>query len=158
MQHNSNVTWAYPCKCLTFGCIATTGVSNFRLHSNGGIRPNKSHYISLPWKLSSDICDFFCHGTPSLMRGWICNLQLLLGLANVVFLASCLNFETPSSYCNYFPQEKDGPAILPGTGFVWFIDMLHDISMFMYMQYICLASFNLGSLQPLMLYQLLLPL
>jgi hypothetical protein len=35
---------AYPCKCLTFGCIATTGVSNFRLHSNGGIRPNTSHY------------------------------------------------------------------------------------------------------------------
>jgi hypothetical protein len=45
MQHNSTVTWAYPCKCLTFGCIATTGVSNFRLHSNGGIRPNTSHYI-----------------------------------------------------------------------------------------------------------------
>jgi hypothetical protein len=44
MQPNSTVTWAYLCKCLTFGCLATTGVSNFQLHSNGGIRPNTSQY------------------------------------------------------------------------------------------------------------------
>jgi hypothetical protein len=39
--------WAYPCKCLTFGCLATTGVPNFRLPNNDGIRPNTSHYSYL---------------------------------------------------------------------------------------------------------------
>jgi hypothetical protein len=47
----STYTRAYPCKCLTFGCIATTVVSNFRLQSNGGIRPNTSHYAVKQWNL-----------------------------------------------------------------------------------------------------------
>jgi hypothetical protein len=51
MQHNSTYSRAYPCKCLTFGCIATSGVSNFRLHSNGGIRPNTSQYFTFIFRL-----------------------------------------------------------------------------------------------------------
>jgi hypothetical protein len=47
MQRNSTCSRAYPYKCLTFGCLATAGVSNFRWHSNGGIRPNTSHYYCL---------------------------------------------------------------------------------------------------------------
>jgi hypothetical protein len=40
MQRDNTQPRAYPCKCLTFGCLATTGVSNLRLPNNDGIRPN----------------------------------------------------------------------------------------------------------------------
>jgi hypothetical protein len=70
--------WAYPCNysttgarqpcnatvlsrerihvSLTFGCLATTGVSNLRLPNNDGIRPNTSQYkevklsLNKPWR------------------------------------------------------------------------------------------------------------
>jgi hypothetical protein len=45
MQRDNTEWWAYPCKCLTFGCLATTGVSNFRLPNNDGIRHNTSQYV-----------------------------------------------------------------------------------------------------------------
>jgi hypothetical protein len=44
MQRDNTESRAYPCKCLTFGCLPTTGVFNFRLPSNDGIRPNTSQY------------------------------------------------------------------------------------------------------------------
>jgi hypothetical protein len=44
MQRDNTESRAYPCKCLTFGCLATTGVSNLRLPNNDGIRPNTSQY------------------------------------------------------------------------------------------------------------------
>jgi hypothetical protein len=47
MQRDNTDWWAYQCKCLTFGCLATTGVSNLRFSNNDGIRPNTSHYIGL---------------------------------------------------------------------------------------------------------------
>jgi hypothetical protein len=45
MQRDNPESRAYPCKCLTFGCLATTGVSNFRLSNKDGIRPNTSQYV-----------------------------------------------------------------------------------------------------------------
>jgi hypothetical protein len=47
MQRNSTCSRAYPYKCLTFGCLATTGVSNLRLSNDDGIRPNTSQYQEL---------------------------------------------------------------------------------------------------------------
>jgi hypothetical protein len=34
---------------LTFGCLATTGVSNLRLPNNDGVRPNTSQYVLWIW-------------------------------------------------------------------------------------------------------------
>jgi hypothetical protein len=72
-------------------------------------------------------------GTPSLTRGWVCNLlvQLLLGLARAVTLGSKYRrthghillshlrlpqLGGPSSRI-YIPQEQGGPVIPPGTVF-----------------------------------------
>jgi hypothetical protein len=72
-------------------------------------------------------------GTPSLTRGWVCNLlvQLLLGLARAFILWSksrrthdpILLFRMrlpqpggPGSRI-YIPEEQGGPVIPPGTGF-----------------------------------------
>jgi hypothetical protein len=44
MQRDNTEWWVYSWKCLTFGCLATTGVSNFRLPNNDSIRPNTSQY------------------------------------------------------------------------------------------------------------------
>jgi hypothetical protein len=45
LQRDNTEWWAYSWKCLTFGCLATTGVSNLRLPNNDGIRPKTSQYI-----------------------------------------------------------------------------------------------------------------
>jgi hypothetical protein len=71
MQRNSTYSRAYPCKCLTFGCLATTGVSNFRLHSNDSIRPNTSQYISK----ANNCCDRE-HSSLYFLR--LCRTRLLL--------------------------------------------------------------------------------
>jgi hypothetical protein len=69
--------------------------------------------------------------TSSLTRGWVCPLQLLLGLASAVILRSqsaglmttcyCLRFDTPPIWSPgpriYIPQEHGGPVIPPGIGF-----------------------------------------
>jgi hypothetical protein len=71
--------------------------------------------------------------TPSLTRGWVCNLlvQLLLGLARAVtlgsksrrthdhILLSHLRLPQPGGPgpCIYIPQEQGGPVIPPGTVF-----------------------------------------
>jgi hypothetical protein len=41
--------------CLTFGCLATTGVSNLKLPNNDGIRPNTSQYIYIPRLFTSSM-------------------------------------------------------------------------------------------------------
>jgi hypothetical protein len=71
----------------------------------------------------------------SLTRGWVCRLQLLLGLASTVIFRSqsrgthdhsyCLRFETsatwrPRSPSIYIPQEHSGLVISPGTGSLFF--------------------------------------
>jgi hypothetical protein len=45
MQRYNTESRAYPCKCLTCGCLETTGMSNLRLPNNDGIRPNTSQYV-----------------------------------------------------------------------------------------------------------------
>jgi hypothetical protein len=70
--------------------------------------------------------------TPSLTRGRVYSLQLLLGLASVVFLGpeslrthdhifsvSDLRLPQPRGpgSCIYFPQESNSAVILPGVGF-----------------------------------------
>jgi hypothetical protein len=50
MQRDNTESRAYPCKCLTFVCLATTAVSNLRLPNNDSIRPNTSQYI---WRIFS---------------------------------------------------------------------------------------------------------
>jgi hypothetical protein len=66
MQRDNTEWWAYPCKCLTFGCLATTGMSNLRLPNNDGIRPNTSQYIyeskyrALKWREEQYYRIFVC--------------------------------------------------------------------------------------------------
>jgi hypothetical protein len=69
-------------------------------------------------------------GWPSLMRGRVCSLQFLLGLASAVIIGSETNrthdhillseiWDSPSGESGphiYIPQEKGGPFILPDTG------------------------------------------
>jgi hypothetical protein len=88
-------------------------------HSSGTPRP-----VFLIFYKSSDSCGFCC-GTPFLTRGRVCSLQLLLGLANAVFLGSKFlrtldhilthsNMRLPQSggpgSCIYFPQEQGTPS------------------------------------------------
>jgi hypothetical protein len=61
-------------------------------------------------------------GTPSLTRGWVCRLQLLLVLASAVIFGSDLlsRFETPQTWrarSSYIPQEQGSPVVPQGTGF-----------------------------------------
>jgi hypothetical protein len=60
MQRNNTESRAYPCKCLTFGCLATTGVSDLRLPNNDGIRPNTSQYQQIFFGKSTLHCCFVC--------------------------------------------------------------------------------------------------
>jgi hypothetical protein len=72
--------------------------------------------------------------TTSLTRGWVCRLQLLLALASALILRSesrknsCPHFTVSNSRHPqpggtgppprmYFPPERSGPVISPGTGF-----------------------------------------
>jgi hypothetical protein len=71
--------------------------------------------------------------TSSLMRGWVCHLQLLLVLASAIILSP-----SPAGLITYFivsnstlpqpggrgtriyiPQEQGGPVIPPGIGFLF---------------------------------------
>jgi hypothetical protein len=68
--------------------------------------------------------------TPPLTRGWVCNLQLLLGLASAVFSGlsnvGLMAMHTVSILrlserggpgpCIYFLQEQGSQLIPPGTG------------------------------------------
>jgi hypothetical protein len=69
---------------------------------------------------------------PSLTRGWVCNLLLLLVLTSAVLLGSesrgTKNYTVLSTFLRlfqpegqgpriYIPQEQGGPVIPPGTGF-----------------------------------------
>jgi hypothetical protein len=71
-------------------------------------------------------------GAPSLMRGWVCRLQLLVVLTSAVILRSesrgthdhillsqVRDFRQPGGPGPhiYIPQEQGGPVIPPGTGF-----------------------------------------
>jgi hypothetical protein len=73
-----------------------------------------------------------CHFVASsLMRGWVCNLLLMLVLTSascsgpsptgLKAIFYCLNFETPQPGgpcpCIYIPQEQGSPVIPLGTGF-----------------------------------------
>jgi hypothetical protein len=70
------------------------------------------------------ICYFMA---PFLTRRRVCNLLLLLGLANVVprgtqdhiLLSECLRLPQPGGPCPriYIPHGQDGPVIPPGMGF-----------------------------------------
>jgi hypothetical protein len=71
-------------------------------------------------------CECYYFVAPSLTRGRVCNLMLLLVLASAVprdsrpyFIVPIL--ETPPTWsagpCTYIPQEKGGPDILLGTEF-----------------------------------------
>jgi hypothetical protein len=76
-------------------------------------------------------CGHSPYVTSSLMRGWVCRLQLLLGLASAVILrfesrgthdhillSQIRDSQTWRARSPYlYPQVQGGPVIPPGTGF-----------------------------------------
>jgi hypothetical protein len=72
-----------------------------------GIRPPATYFLSLSWKLSSDICGFCYYGAPCMTRGWVCHLQL--GLCPAAFLTMCCCFSVQT-----FPTWRARfPYLLP---------------------------------------------
>jgi hypothetical protein len=88
-------------------------------------------------------CCYSIYVTSSLMRGWVCHLQILLAVASKVILGSkscgtqtifyCLRLKNPQpgepGSCIYIPQEQGGPVIPPGTGFTHLTDCSPTISL-----------------------------
>jgi hypothetical protein len=74
--------------CLTFGCIATTGVSNFRLHSNDGIRPNTSQYYTLVWYGLSiqHLCNLIQNAIASILLWYILLSMTVQECVTVLFI------------------------------------------------------------------------
>jgi hypothetical protein len=93
----------------------------------GGLLPVSSPWWQGPWVSRPAIffqlntCFHSPYVTSSLMRGWVCCLQLLLALASAVIFRSesrglmttfcCLKFETPQTWRIRFPYLYP-----PGTG------------------------------------------
>jgi hypothetical protein len=63
----------------------------------------------------------------------------------------CCNFETSSTkrarFLYFFPPHTGQSSYTTRHGFVWLIYKLYEISVLMYMQYICWAPLSPGSLQ-----------
>jgi hypothetical protein len=66
-------------------------------------------------------------GGPSLMRGWVCSLQLLLILASTVILRFETYPTTKARSLYLYPREQSGPVIPPDTGFHFYSLTLRSI-------------------------------
>jgi hypothetical protein len=94
---------------------------------------------------------------PSLRIGWICRVQLLLGLASTVFLGSksCQTYDFqpggPGSSI-YFPQEQGSPVIPQTLGLYNSYTCYYIICQILCTQCIYRASFSPCSVQQIMPY------
>jgi hypothetical protein len=90
-------------------------------------------FLSLPWKLSSDSCRVFYYGAPSLTRGWVCKLQLLLGLCSKVFLVSWVQrnswpYFTVSVLSLLQLAGSDSPVISPKVKVILWLTVSRPVS------------------------------
>jgi hypothetical protein len=110
-----------------------------RYFTTGGLPPNQFVFALNPLRLTTsnfifqlNTCGYSHYVTPSLTRGWVCCLQLLLAITTAVIL----RVRVPRNSLSYFtvshsrvpqpggpgpriyiPQEQGGPGIPPGNGF-----------------------------------------